>query len=144
MPSRSAKQKVVRKGHAKLIAANMAKQLDTPKHQHRMATTNRILPVGSLRRRCIQKVFAGWILDFVYKGRIITRLLSAEVCRRLRRKFQMQGGSDSAEINRLHVLLKCARKRQIVKPSKKRKPAMSSMDLLETLPLPDGGAVEDR
>ena len=135
MPSRQRNQKVIRNGHAKVITEVLAKKLNKRKELERISTTGKLLPLGSLRRRCVKRLFSGWVLQFVGLGRIIALKLATEVVRRLRKKYGMPKG-DEAERKRMHHLLKLARKRQIGKvPLGKvaSKAAMSSMDNMETL-----------
>jgi hypothetical protein len=137
MPARERKQKSVRKGHVKIIVDEMYQRLQSKKHKKRMRNTNRILPPGGLRRAVIRKVFSFWVLEFYGKGRILTKKLATDVCCRLRKKMGLGYLKDEDEITRMHVLLKAARKRQLGKfrdPSIKLQ-AMSSMDLLETIPM---------
>lgn len=141
MAVRRRHQKSVRQNHVKVIVKKLAEGLKTNSHQKRMATTNRLLPVGGLRRRCVKKLFGGWILELIGKGRILTKKLAHEVCQRLRKKFSLPKLNDHDEVLRMHVLLKSARKRQIGK-TKGNSKAMSSMDNLEILPL-HGDAEED-
>lgn len=82
-----------------------------------METTNRLLPLGSLQRNCVQKKFSGWILDLVGEGRILTKKLAEQVYSGLRKKLKL-GPNDSSkelEVRRLHHVLKAARKRQVGK-----------------------------
>ena len=82
-----------------------------------METTNRLLPLGSLQRNCVQKKISGWILDLVGEGRILTKKLAEQVYSGLRKKLKL-GSNDSSkelEVRRLHHVLKAARKRQVGK-----------------------------
>ena len=136
--SRKCQQKAVRKGHVKLIVDHMARKLNTKKHLERIHSTNRVLPLGSMRCRGIKKIFGGWVLQFLHSGRILTTKLAKEVYATLRKRLDLVGPSDQDEITRLHSLLKVARKRQISKPARVSKPAkkkMSNMDQLETVPM---------
>lgn len=136
MPSRSRYQKGVRKGHVKFILDNMLRKLQTKKEQKRIVTTNRILPVGTLKRRAVKRIFAGWICELYGQGRILTSTLAKEVCRSLRKKMGLvnHNAEVEEEAQRLHVLLKRARKRQIHLLAGKFE-AMSSMDNLTTVPM---------
>ena len=141
MPSRLRRQTTVRRGHVKTIVTKMAQKLRTKKHLKRMESTNRLLPLGSLQRRCVKDIFSGWILDFVGEGRILTKKLVEQVYLGLRKKMKL-GPNDSsheAEVRRLHHVLKAARKRQVGKENDPPKKAMSglgsTMDNVETLPL---------
>lgn len=124
-----------------------------------MLTTNRLIPMGTLKRRILRNFFSKWVLQFINQGRILTLKLATEVCRQLRAKFGMPTKGDPMESKRLHWLLKTARKRQIgskrktSRVSKPQRSAMSSMDALQTVPLHSdelfgvedwwGGSVED-
>ena len=110
----------------------MSKRLKKKDHCDRMADTGQLLPLGGLRRRCVNKLFRGWVLQFIGAGRIITKKLAHDVCRRLRKKFGM-GPSNDEENKRMHHLLKLARKRQIGKVPVEKPTAMSNMDNMETL-----------
>lgn len=136
MPSRSRYQKGVRKEHVKFILDNMLRKLRTKKEQKRIVTTNRILPVGTLKRRAVKRIFAGWICELYGQGRILTATLAKEVCRSLRKKMGLVNHNVEVEeeAQRLHVLLKRARKRQIHLLAGKFE-AMSSMDNLTTVPM---------
>ena len=100
-----------------------------------MVNTNQLLPVGSLKRKCIKKCFSGWVMDMVGNGRILTYKLALDVCNRLRKKFDLEKQGDDVEARRLHSLLKAARKRQLGKSK--------AMDEMETLPMPDCFVLED-
>ena len=131
MPSRARRQKDVRKNHLGFIVKKLTRKLSTPEHQKRMSTTNRLLPVGSLKRRVIKQVFAGWVKQkFKGTGRVFTRKIAELVVRRVRAKLQLPDCHDiSDEVNRMQYFLKTARKR-LGKP-----PAMSSVDEMQTLPM---------
>lgn len=135
MPVRVASQSVVRKQHVKTIVKHMSARLNSKLDQDRMHTTNRLLPLGSMRRRPIKKIFGGWILSFKDYGRVFTKKLASDVCKKLRKKFGLPGKSDLAEVLRMHLLLKVARKRKVEKPGGPTGKAMSSMDVLQTVPL---------
>ena len=108
---------------AQWVVRNIAKELR--KDERRMLSTNRLFPQGTLRRKCIKRIFGGW----AYKahGRCFTKKLASMVCSKLRKKFGLEG--SDMETDRLLTLLKLARKHHLKKPSK-----MSEMDALETLP----------
>ena len=138
MSSRKQEQKALRKQFVKKIVGRMSKRLASKKHQKRMVTTNRLLPLGGLRRQCIKKIFGGVVLDFIGQGRVLTKTLAKEVAHRLRRKFELpvcEGDHRNDEVNRIHVLLKGARKRKIGGQKPKLAMAGSSMDNLDTVPL---------
>ena len=135
MPARKILQKSIRKDHVRTIVRNVAKTLKSKGHQKRMTTTNAILPPGGLRRRVIKKVFGGWICDFHGQGRVLTKRLAKDVCKGLRKKFELgpPTNDDGSEVSRMHQLLKAARKRKVSKPVKPS--AMSTVDALETIPM---------
>lgn len=117
MPSRLRRQTNVRRGYVKTIVTKMAQKLQSKAHRKRMETTNRLLPLRSLQRNCVQKKFSGWILDLVGEGRILTKKLAEQVYSGLRKKLKL-GPNDSSkelEVRRLHHVLKAARKRQVGK-----------------------------
>lgn len=131
MPTRQRQQRSVRSGHVKLIVSHMAKRLQTKKNLKRMFNTNQLIPLGSLKRKCVKKFFSGWVLKLVGNGRILTYKLASEVCRSLRKKFQMEKpGNPHDETKRMHSLLKAARKRQLGKKTRDM-----SMDEMETVPM---------
>ena len=140
MPSRLRRQTTVRRGHVKTIVMKMAQKLQSKNHRKRMETTNRLLPLGSLQRRCVKNIFSGWILDFVGEGRILTKKLADQVCLGLRKKLKLGPNETSheVEVRRLHHVLKAARKRQVGRKQTLPK-AMSglgsAMDNVETQPL---------
>ena len=92
-------------------------KLSTPEHQKRMVTTNRLLPLGSLKRKTLKVLFRGWVEKrFKGCGPILTRKVAEATVRRLRSKLELP-------------FLKVARKR--LGPGKEK--AMSTMDALETI-----------
>jgi hypothetical protein len=124
MPSRLRRQTNVRRGYVKTIVTKMAQKLQSKAHRKRMETTNRLLPLRSLQRNCVQKKFSGWILDLVGEGRILTKKLAEQVYSGLRKKLKL-GPNDSSkelEVRRLHHVLKAARKRQVGKKKPLKKP----------------------
>lgn len=136
MAVRRCHQKSVRQKHVKQIVKQIAEGLNTKSHRKRMVTTSRILPLGGLRRKPLRKLFGGWILDLIGKGRILTKKLAQEVCQRLRKKFDLPKLRDHEEELRMHVLLKNARKRKIgSSKNRKTSKAMSSIDNLQTVPM---------
>ena len=142
MPSRCRKQKAIRVGHAKIIVDAMFKKLNNKDHKDRMSSTGQLLPLGGLRRKCVRKLFSGWVLQFIGGGRIITLKLAKDVCRRLRKKFGMPKAEEDEEEKRVHYLLKLARKRQVGKKpvgNCDQPSAMSSMDNMDTLQIEDYG-----
>lgn len=139
MVARSLQQRDQRRRYAKLIVRKVSKVLDTEENRTRMQTTNRVLPQGSLKRQCVKAIFGGWIRKFVGKGRILTKKLSRQVCRDLRAEFDLEASdpTDNSESDRMHRLLKIARKRQILKPPVPA--AMSVMDTCDTQPIEELG-----
>ena len=133
MPSRASKQNIARKGHVGFIVKQLAKKLSSREDQKRMVTTNRLLPMGSLKRACLKRLFNGWVhKKFLGSGRVLTKKLGLEVVRKLRSKLQLPPCYDfKEEASRMQYFLKVARKR--LGPQKKKN--MSTMDALETLPM---------
>lgn len=132
MPSRASRQNNARKGHVGFIVKQLAKRLSSSDHQKRMLTTNRLLPMGTLKRAVLKRLFNGWVQKkFLGGGRVITKKLSLEVVRKLRSRLELPPCHDfKDETSRMQYLLKVARKR--LGPGKKN---MSAMDALETLPM---------
>ena len=131
MASRAGLQRTARCAHVGYIVKKLVSRLSTPQHQKRMITTNRLLPVGSLKRRCLKQLFSGWVnRKFKGEGRILTKKVASTVVRLLRSQLELPPCHDvSEEIKRMHYFLKTARKRLSVKPK------MASVDEMETLPL---------
>lgn len=94
-----------------------------------MVTTNMLLPLGSLRRTAVRSIFAGWIRKIIGHGRVLTRKLTKNVVHTLRSKFELGVLDDHEEVQRMHSLLKVAKKRKL-SPA-----AMSNVDNLVTLPM---------
>lgn len=132
MPSRASRQNIARKGHVRFIVKQLAKRLSTRDHQKRMLTTNRLLPMGTLKRAVLKNLFNGWVQKkFLGSGRVITKKLSLEVVRKLRSQLELPPCHDfKDEACRMQYILKVARKR--LGPPKNN---MSAMDALETLPM---------
>ena len=132
MPARSRRQKISQLEHATVLVNRLSKKLMSPQHQHRMQTTNRLIPQGSLKRRCVKEIFQGWVhKSFRGCGRILTKKLVTLVTRRLRLKLELPDCHDiSSEASRLQYLLKVARKRLKPKPKSKH---MSNVDNMDTL-----------
>ena len=128
MACRARRQKAARKRFEKLIVKYMYRRLNTPTHRDRMVTTNVLLPVGSLRRKAVRNIFEGWIRKTIGHGRVLTHKLSKNVVHTLRSKFEL-GVLDDEEVQRMHSLLKVAKKRKL-SPA-----AMSNVDNLTTLPM---------
>lgn len=138
MPSRAAVQRATRSKFASFIVKMMMKRLSSKCHQHRILTTNKILPLGSLKRRCLKNIFSGWVSKkFKGNGRVLTRALVGMVLRRLRARHDLDT-SDLSEVPRMQYLLKVARKR--LSPA-----AMSGTDVdtMTTLPLFPAEPLED-
>ena len=144
MPSRLKYQKGVRNTHVKFILGKMFSRLKNKQDMKRIITTNRILPVGTLKRRAVKRVFAGWICELYGEGRILTSTLAKEVCLKLRKKLGLVNSSLEVEeeARRLHLLLKRARKRQVHLVASTAS-AMSAMDTLDTVPLLEELPFED-
>lgn len=132
MPSRQRKQQEVRARFAERIAKRLAKRLREESHQTRIHGTNRLLPLGSLKRSSLRQLFGGWINKYFGKGRILTKALAREVCNLLREEFGL-GVTPKDEWIRMCSLLVLARKRKLTLPDQKA-PA-PRMDALETQPL---------
>ena len=119
-----------------MIVKSMAKRLRAGCDQSRMVTTDRVLPLGSLRRECVKNLFNGWVLQLVGKGRIITKKLSMQVLLKLRKTFNLpirSAEDHKEEAFRLHGLLKSSRKQQLGK--NRATSAMSFIDQLDTQPM---------
>ena len=141
MGVRRRRQRTARIGHVKLIVKSIASKLRSEQDKSRMTTTDRIIPQGSLRRACVRDLFSTWVLQLVGQGRILTKKLAFQVLVKLRAKFDLPIRTFEEhldEVNRLHGLLKASRKQQLGKPCS-RKRAMSHMDNVDTLPMPDDG-----
>ena len=144
-PARLREQNRTRKKYVKMIVRATSCKLKSKKHVHRMRTTNKLLPLGSLRRRSIKQLFQGWVVELVGQGRILTQKLADEVAKRLRKHFELPPVSDGGmEARSLHHYLKRARKRKLAGGSqlKKSAGAMSSVDLLDTMPYEMSGPHE--
>ena len=129
MARRARRQKEARKRFEKLIVKNIFRRLNTPTNRDRIATTNMLLPLGSLRRKAVKNIFGGWIRKIIGHGRVLTRKLAKNVVHTLRSKFELGVLEDDEEIQRMHSLLKVAKKRKLSAA------AMSNMDNLVTLPM---------
>lgn len=95
------------------------------KDEKRLLSTNRLLPQGTLRRNCMKRIFGDWTMHA--EGRCYTKKLAGLVCSKLRRKFGME--MSEVENHRMLTMLKLGRKHRV------KKPKMSYMDNLDTLPL---------
>ena len=137
MGVRRRKQEETRKAAVKFAVKKILPHLRRDKQ--RLFSTNRLLPVGSLRRKCIKRIFGGWPSRYLGAGRVFTKKLAEQVCRRLRQKLHMERTEFfKEEAVRLHELLKASRKRQVDPP-----PRMSAMDNTETQPIKEEPVVED-
>ena len=87
MSSRLRRQNQMRQTHVDWIVKKIAKRLKSKGHIERMMTTNRVLPVGTLKRKIIRKLFAGWIRQYVGEGRVLTLKLAKQVVAALRKKI---------------------------------------------------------
>lgn len=132
MGKRTAQQREDREEYAAWIAKKVASRLQSGEHNQRMHGTNRLLPVGSMRRRCIRAIFGGWAKKFQGYGRLFTRALASRICHLARDRVGLENPPPPEEIARMHFLMKTARKRGVARPRK------SAMDNLETLPLEYG------
>ena len=132
MASRARRQKIARNNHVKLVLQKLGKRLNAEKDMKRMRTTNRLLPVGTLRRKCVKRIFQGWTMGLAGKGRILTQKLCSQVCKALRSQFELSPCEDEmTEVLRLQYLLKQARKRH--NPGQAKTKAMSYVDSMDTL-----------
>ena len=95
------------------------------KDEKRLLSTNRLLPQGTLRRNCMKRIFGDWTMHA--EGRWFTKKLATLVCSKLRKKFGME--MSEVENHRMLTMLKLGRKHRV------KKPKMSCMDNLDTLPL---------
>lgn len=133
MGVRRRQQEEARKAAVKFAVKKILPHLRADKQ--RIFSTNRLLPVGSLRRGCIKKIFGGCPSEYIGAGRVFTLKLAQQICRRLRQKLGMDRTEFfQQEAVRLHELLKSSRKRQVQTP-------MSAADSMETQPLEQ---VQDR
>lgn len=136
MPCRGVQQRNTRNHNATFVAKQLANRLRTEPEMKRMLSTNRILPNGSLKQKCVRRLFAGWIRTFGGKGRVFTLKLALQVCRKLRKKFSMDPMVAASESKRMLSMLQVARKRKL---DHKAKPALDAMvvnpDELETQPM---------
>lgn len=118
----------MRKKHADLVTRKLKRRLcgDLP----RALSTNRILPLGSLKKTGIQYLFSGWIRKFRGKGRTFTKKFATEVCANLRYDLGLERDPPENEITRMQTLLKQARKLGLSKP----KQNMDNVETQEHLP----------
>ena len=139
MPSRARKQRETRNEWVRFVSRALWRNLQHDKD--RILTTNRLLPLGSLKRESVRDIFKQWIVELLHEGRVLTKKFAKVVCTRLRKKFGLHGEVEKAEWERSHALLKAARKRQLGNP---RCPTMSAMDMCDNLPMDDGFGFQDR
>ncbi len=108
---------------ARWVVKHISKELRND--EKRLLSTNRLLPQGTLRRKCLKRIFGDWTQHA--EGRCFTKKLAGTVCSKLRKKFGME--TSELENDRMLTLLKLGRKHRV------KKPKMSHMDTVETLPL---------
>lgn len=126
MPCRSAMQKVRRDRLVSEVVKRLHRQLKAPDQQRRIAMTNRLLPLGDLRKKRVQKVLGGWPNDYVGR-RCFTKPLVKEVNGILRARYGLE--KSDAEEGRIKRLLQNVRKRKLGA-------MVPNPDEMETLPLP--------
>ena len=147
MGVRRREQKRTRLSHVKMIVKSLAKRLRSESEISRMVSTDRILPLGSLRRECVRSLFKGWIIKLVGTGRTLTKKLSQQVLLRLRKKFNLSelGPEEfKEEMTRLHSFLKASRKQKLGKEAGFKKKPKKKRAMLETQPLLDPTSDEPR
>ena len=133
MGMRAREQKALREDHVRFVGRKLARRLMSEEEQTRMHSTNRLFPMGGIRCHCVRRLFSGWIRKYAGNGRVFTRKLSDQVCASLRRRFGLDPDCGDDEGQRLHRLLKTARKRKL---SKRRPLAMPLVNPDETPTLP--------
>ena len=102
----------------------------------RIHSTNRLIPQGALRCRCVRRLFSGWIRHYEGAGRLFTPKIAEQICDSLRSYFGLQVLDDEfrkEECRRMHSRLKMARKRKL--KSRKQSAMPLSMDEMNTLPI---------
>ena len=108
------------------VVKELFKNLNTPVHQKRIRSTNRLFPVGNLKRAVLRQLFGDWPSEFYGWGRVFTHKLAGECCDLLRKKYGLDPSEMQEKENaRLLCLLKASRKHWV----------MSTMDTSSTLPL---------
>ena len=132
MPSRSRKQGERRGTHVNLVCRKLKRRLRGD--VSRILSTNRILPLGSLKTTAVQRIFAGWIKKFRGKGRTFTSKFAREVCNKMRAEMGLEPEGPNAEVKQMQTLLKQARKLGIGSS----KPAMDNADTQELVTLKHG------
>ena len=135
MPCRSLQQRATRDELVQKIVKKFVRHCQDEKQLHRLYGTNRLLPAGTFKSRSLRNLFGGWAQKI--RGRCITKKLASNVCKKLRRHFELGPGPDD-EASRFQYLLQVARKRKITKPPK----PCAVMDTAETLPM-DIDVLED-
>lgn len=138
MAARAREQREWRRQNAAVVARKLAKRLRSEEHQTRMHGSNRLFPLGSLKKDSLRGIFGGWIPQ-VAQSRLFTKALCRVICGMLRDKFGM-GPTPDDEPKRLKALLSLARKRGLkierAKPSRpQRQKQMTHIDLMDTLPM---------
>ena len=127
MACRSAQQKVRRERLVGEVVRALHNKLKKPDQQKRIAMTSRLLPLGSLRKRKVQKIVGGWP-DEYHGRRCFTKVLVKEVNGILRTRYGLE--PSDAEEGRIKRLLQNVRKRKLGLPAMVVNP-----DELETLPM---------
>ena len=134
--SRRCEQNEKRNEYVRFIVKKLSKRLGNKTQKHRMTTTSKILPVGNLKRTCVRKLFTGWVNKLYGNGRLLTTKLSEQVCKRIRKKFDLGPIDDNGEeVKTMHRLMKLARKRRLGADLKLQSEAMSVVDCLDTAPM---------
>ena len=137
MPARAKEQGLKRAKYVRFICKRPQKRLSSDDHQTRIHSTNRLLPVGSLKRGALRGLFAGWVKRLYGQGRLLTSTLAKEVWSSLRQEMELQLPPPHDEILCFHALLKQARKRQL----ENRSVSKSAMDTVDTLPYEAGSSL---
>lgn len=125
MPCRAEIQRRLREKYAQFISEQLCAVLEGDRE--RVFATERLLPPGSMKRKCLRRLFGGWAKEFREKGRIFTINLAARVCALTRDALGLP--MSSVEDVRMHSMLKTARKRAVEIPT-----MASAMDTCETCP----------
>lgn len=135
MPTREKNQRVIRDEWVKFICKRLLRWMNSNGHINRQIGTNRLLPVGSLKRASLKEIFGGWICRLRGEGRRLTKKLAMDVCTRMRHELGMEKTIPQEEITRLHCLLKMARKRKLQKPAQRKETMVVNIDEVDTLPV---------
>lgn len=134
MGRRAKDQRKYREQLARWIAKKVAKRIaETDQDESRLLGTNRLLPPGGLRRRCVRNIFGGWAMKFQGGGRCFTKPLALRCCVLLRDRFGLENPPPAEEVARMHELMKLARKHKCRRPKAAMPPA--NPDEVETQPL---------